>query len=120
MAEPNDTIPPGMRTYLLGVFRRVPGRPEIDDAEADRIQRAHVANNRRLRADGTILASGPFLEESELRGILLFSERVTPDRAREQTAHDPAIREGRLILDLYIWMTPDRLRSEPPSDPTLP
>jgi uncharacterized protein YciI len=85
---------------------------DITPEEADRIQEGHLASLRRLRETGELLASGPIVEESELQEILIFSHGSV-ERARTAMAEDPALRQGRLILELHIWYGPAGLAVVP-------
>jgi uncharacterized protein len=107
-----DRLPP-MTHYVLGLFHRAPKAPTISDAEADRIQETHLAHLRRLMEGGDLIAAGPLEENGDLRGVLLFSTSSV-DRARELMRSDPAITNGRLVLDLYTWYAPAGLRVAPP------
>jgi uncharacterized protein len=109
---------PVMTHYVLGLFRRAPGRPHIPEDEAERIQESHLAHLRRLRESGDLIASGPLEEEGDLRGVLLFST-ASLEQARKLTSSDPALTNGRLVLDLYTWYAPAGLRVAPAvPDPT--
>jgi uncharacterized protein len=103
-----ERLPP-MSQYVLALFRRVPNRPEIPEAEADRIQEAHMANLRRLTELGELLTAGPFLEDTDLRGVGVFAAGPV-ERIRALTASDPAIVSGQLSLDLFTWYAPAGLR----------
>jgi uncharacterized protein len=108
-----DRFPP-MTHYVLGFFRRAPAAPAITDEETNRIQETHLAHLRQLLEGGDLIAAGPLEENVDLRGVLLFS---TPslERARELMKSDPALTNGRLILDLYSWYAPAGLRVAPPA-----
>jgi uncharacterized protein len=103
---------PAMTHYVLGLFRRAPGRPPLPEDEAERIQESHLAHLRRLRESGDLLASGPLEEDGDLRGVLLFST-ASIELARKLTNSDPALTNGRLVLDLYTWYAPAGLRVAP-------
>jgi uncharacterized protein YciI len=108
-----------MTRYVLGLYRRVPGRPTISEAEAERIQEGHLAMIRHLSEAGEVLAAGPFEEDTDLRGVLLFATGSV-ERARDLVRADPAVVNGRLHLDLHTWYAPSGLRVAPvPPDPTL-
>jgi uncharacterized protein len=108
-----DRLPP-MTNYVLGLFRTAPNRPTIGDEEAEKIQEGHLADNRRLREQGHVIAVGPLSGADPIRGILIF-QTDSVDRARELKAMDPAILEGRLVLDLYPWFSQAGLTVVPPS-----
>jgi uncharacterized protein len=105
---------PEMTQYVLGLFRRAPNRADIPEPEADRIQEGHMGNLRRLTELGELITAGPFEEEGDLRGAMIFSTGKV-ERARELCTNDPALREGRLVLDLLTWFAATRLRVVPVS-----
>jgi len=99
-----DRLPP-MTHYVLGLLHRPPGLPSLPEGEAARLQERHLAHLRHLRESGELIASGPFEEETALRGILIFRTDSVA-RARELMRDDPAVSSGRLRLELYTWYAP--------------
>ncbi len=91
----------GMKKYVLVFLKRGPKRP-ADSTEAARLQRAHMANIRRLADEGTLVLAGPFLEDGDLRGIYLF-DVPTVEEARRLTESDPAVKAGSLLMELKSW-----------------
>lgn len=107
---------PPMTHYVLGLFRRPPDRRPIPNEEADRVQEGHLAVLRRLREEGKVITAGPFEEDGDLRGVMVFvTESV--EAARRLVESDPAIQGGQLVLDLYTWFGPAGLRVIPPPPP---
>ena len=105
-------LPPGRRRYAVGFFHRVRDRPSISDDEANRIQEGHLANLRRLTESGEIIAAGPFEEDTDLRGVIIFSTD-SADAAREVMSTDPAIVGRRLRLEFSTWWGPVGLGVDP-------
>ena len=105
---------PEMTRYVVGLLRRAPERPAISEEEAERIQEGHLAHLRRLKEAGNLIISGPFEEDTDLRGVLIFP---TPsvDQARELEATDPAVAHSRLVVNFYTWYAPAGLRLGPPA-----
>ncbi len=91
----------GMRRYVMAFLKAGPNRDQ-DAAEAERLQRAHLDNIRRLADAGKLALAGPFLDDGELRGIYVFNV-ATIEEALELTASDPAIQAGRLVMELHPW-----------------
>jgi len=53
-----------------------------------------------------LIVAGPFGDEGTLRGIFVF--RVSSiEEARLLTETDPAIKAGRLALELHPWQVPE-------------
>ena len=90
-----------MRTYVLGFIYRGPNRI-TDEKAADELQRAHLANNRRLADEGKLILAGPFLDKTDLRGVWLFDVE-TVEEAQALCDSDPAIQAGTLRVELHPW-----------------
>jgi uncharacterized protein YciI len=88
--------------YQLGFLRRGPRPGEHTPEELERIQAGHLANIRAMWKQGVLTAAGPFGEDTPLRGVLLFT--CDAETARRATAEDPAVKAGRLVLDLHVWV----------------
>jgi len=102
-----ERLPP-MARYVVGLLRRPDAPPPTGPEEAERLQEAHLAHLRRLLETHELLACGPFLEETALRGALLF-RTDSLEAARRAMATDPLVASGRLLLELYTWYAPTSL-----------
>lgn len=102
----DESFPPGMSPYVLGLLYRVAGRADLDENVAEELQSAHVAHIQRLLDSGVALVAGPLLDDGDLRGVLLFPDRPL-DEIRAAFGDDPAVREGRLSLELHPLMAQD-------------
>ncbi|MFV7784530.1 YciI family protein [Shewanella marisflavi] len=91
----------GMKLYVMAFLKRGPNRGQSEE-EAKRLQRAHLDNIKHLADEGKLVLAGPFIEEGELRGIYLFNV-TNIEEARALTATDPAIKAGRLVMELHPW-----------------
>jgi len=91
----------GMRKYVMAFLKAGPNRSQ-DSVEAAELQRAHLDNIGRLADMGKLSVAGPFLDGTELRGIYIFNVE-TIEEAEELTKTDPAIKAGRLVMDLHPW-----------------
>ncbi|MBD3648427.1 MAG: hypothetical protein HUJ31_13465, partial [Pseudomonadales bacterium] len=91
----------GMRRYVMAFLKAGPERSQ-DAEEAAKIQRAHLDNIRRLGEAGKLILAGPFLDDGDTRGIYVFNVE-TVEEARALTETDPAIRAGRLVMELHPW-----------------
>jgi uncharacterized protein len=91
-------------TVVLSV--RPPDAPELSEEEADALQDAHLAFRAELRDQGYLVAGGPLLDQDDerMRGISVWS--VDPATARELCSADPAVRAGRLAVQVMTWMVP--------------
>ena len=92
--------------HTLVLLVRPPDAPELPEEELDRIQDAHLANQARLGDEGYVIAAGPFTDQDDerLRGVAVLA--CDPGKARELYANDPAVKAGRLAVEIVTWMTP--------------
>jgi uncharacterized protein YciI len=97
----------GMQQYVMAFLKRGPNRSQ-DSTEASRLQRAHLDNIQKMADEGKLLIAGPFMDDQEIRGIYIFDVR-TIEEAEALTATDPAIKAGRLIMELHPWYGPAAL-----------
>lgn len=91
----------GMKQYVLAFLKAGPTRSQTEE-DAQRLQRAHLDNIKRLAEEGKLVLAGPFLDSGEVRGIYVFDVR-TVEEARVLTATDPSIQAGRLVMELHPW-----------------
>ena len=86
---------------------RPPDAPELPEDEADALQDAHLAHQAALAEQGHVLVAGPLTgqDDEQVRGICVLS--VDPDRARELYRGDPAVRAGRLAIQVATWLVPE-------------
>ena len=96
-----------MKTVYLAFLKSGPNRTQ-PAAEAEEIQKAHLANIERLAKLGQLVAAGPFGDDGALRGIFVF--RVASlEEAQALSDTDPAVKAGRLVLELHPWQVPEGL-----------
>lgn len=91
----------GMRSYVIAFLKAGPNRNQNPE-EAQELQRQHLDNISRMAEDGTLVLAGPFMDDHEVRGIYVFAVSDTSE-ARKLTETDPAIKAGRLIMELRPW-----------------
>ena len=91
----------GMSTYFLAYLKAGPNR-DHDSLTVNRLQREHLDNITRLAEEGTLVLAGPFLDDGEVRGIYIF-DVPTIEEAQKIAESDPAVKAGRLILEIHPW-----------------
>lgn len=91
----------GMKKYVMAFLKAGPNRNQ-DSATAAKLQAAHMANITRMAENGELILAGPFLDKTELKGIYIFNVESI-EKASELTETDPAIKAGRLIMELHPW-----------------
>lgn len=91
----------GMRHYVM-VFLKSGPRKDIPKDSLPIIQKGHMENIGKLAKEGKLVVAGPFEEKSDLRGIFILNT-ASMDEARKLTESDPAVKAGRLIMELHPW-----------------
>jgi uncharacterized protein YciI len=96
-----------LEAYELVLLRRAFDAPEYDDATLEEIQRQHLAFWADLRARGLVATNGPVLDQPDetLRG-LSFLRTGSLDQARALSLEDPAVKAGRLAVEVMTWWCP--------------
>jgi uncharacterized protein YciI len=90
-----------MRQYFLVLLKRGPIRNQ-DSTTAAELQKGHLANIKRLYEEGKIDLAGPMGHDGDLRGIFVFN-CDTYDEVLTLCSTDPAIKAGRLTVEIYPW-----------------
>jgi uncharacterized protein len=100
-----ETPGPAMGNYVFGLFRKGPTWSAARTPASDSLQREHLSHLGRMWADGILLGAGPFLDDGELRGILIFRDDSLA-ALRAAASGDPTMVSGRLSLELHAWHAP--------------
>lgn len=106
--EPRLADPPAeFDTYQLVLLVRPLDAPDIDEATAELVQRQHLGHLANMRDQGHVVTSGPLLGPSDerLRGISIY-RAGSIEEARRLAESDPAVKIGRLAVELMTWVTP--------------
>ncbi len=91
----------GMHPYVMAFLKAGPNRDQTEE-EANELQTAHMENIGRLAESGDLVLAGPFMDDSEFKGIYIFDVK-TVEEAEKLTKTDPAIQAGRLVMELHPW-----------------
>ena len=103
-------VPKDMTQYFVGViYRGEKWAPQVTE-EVMELQKAHLANIGRLAEEGKMVLAGPFGDGGEMRGLFFFDVK-TMEEAQELVNTDPAVKAGRLRVELHPWWGPTALRS---------
>jgi uncharacterized protein YciI len=102
-----------MTTYYVAfLYRGAKWMPE-ETPETKKLQTAHLANIQRMAESGKLVLAGPFTDDGELRGIFVL-QGVSREEAERLCASDPAVRAGRLRIELHPWYAAKGIRVDPP------
>lgn len=91
-------------TVILLTLR--PDAPVMTEDEAAELQDRHLAHGAKLQESGLVLARGPLTDQDDerYRGFSIWSVDATTARAHAEA--DPAVRAGRLAVEVMTWMMP--------------
>jgi len=111
MTETPQGAPFELERFELVLLRRPAERPEIPDDEGERIQELHLGHLGAMADAGHLVVAGPFDEQRDqsLRGLCLY-RTGSIERARDLAEEDPAVRAGRLEVDvMYFYCEKDAI-----------
>ena len=110
-----------LEAFELVILRRPIDAPEYDDATLEDIQRQHLAFWADLREKGFVASNGPVLDQPDesLRGLSLL-RTGSLDQARALSLEDPAVKAGRLAVDVMTWCCPPGSLTHPGTPITIP
>src|SRR6185436_2508919 len=95
-----------LTTAYIGFLKRGPTWTPEKTAATEELQKAHMANIHRLADMKKLVVAGPFGDDGTLRGIFVFKV-ASLEEARTLTETDPAVKAGRLALELHPWLVPE-------------
>lgn len=108
-AARNYITPPEMpltpSSYVFGLLVRGPKWTAAETEETKRLQEGHMANINRLAEAGKLVLAGPFFDGGDRRGVFIFKVD-TVEEAQALTETDPAVKAGRLKIELHRWAVP--------------
>ena len=98
----------------------LPGPLDYSGEDLERIQREHLAYHAGLREGGHVVTNGPVdgQPDPSLRG-LAFYRTGSLERSRQLAEDDPAVRAGRLAVEVMTWYCPPGTMSRPGRAVTL-
>ncbi len=92
----------GMRMYTLVILKTGP-RGDLPKGEQERLFQGHMANIKRLTAEGKLIVAGPLATNAQsYRGIFVFNIAKRDD-AVALLKTDPAVAAGILGYEIYGW-----------------
>jgi len=110
-----------LEAFELVFLRRPEDARAYPEDVLDRIQEEHLAYHASLREAGEVVTNGPVIDgpDPSLRG-LTFYRTGSLAKARELAEADPAVRAGRLTVDVVTWWCPRGTMSKPGRPVSLP
>ena len=103
-----------VEAYELVVLRRPPDATAYDEDTLQRIQAEHLAYLESLHEAGFVVTHGPLLDQPDesIRGLMFFAVGSL-EEARRLAEDDPAVRAGRLAVDVMTWWCPAGTMTRP-------
>jgi uncharacterized protein len=110
-----------LEAFELVLLRRPPSVTDYPDEELEQIQREHLAYHTGLREAGLVVTNGPVdgQPDPSLRGVA-FYRTGSLERSRQLAEDDPAVRAGRLAVEIMTWYCPPGTMSRPGRAVALP
>jgi uncharacterized protein YciI len=99
-----------MTAYTLGLLVKGPKWTAEETPVLQELQEAHLAHIGEMVRTGALLAAGPLTDNGTIRGILIF--KVSVAEAKVLAEQDPAVKAGRLVLELHPWLAPKGVLNE--------
>ncbi|RJP55058.1 MAG: hypothetical protein C4557_02025 [Anaerolineaceae bacterium] len=97
----------GMSIYYMFILKKGPIWSPDSTPEIEELQAAHLANYYRLKEEGKLMVTGPFLDSfqisGEMRGAGILKAK-SYNEAYEWVDTDPMVKVGRLVFVLHTWM----------------
>jgi uncharacterized protein YciI len=105
------------------VFLRRPAKPsQYEQSKLEDIQQRHLAHLGDLYRAGKALSAGPFDEQDDasVRGLIVMPASLGKDEVRRLASEDPAVRAGRLEVEIVRWYTQRGTAVFPHPDAPMP
>lgn len=90
-----------MKQYFFCFYLRGE-KTDQDSLTLVKLQEGHMAHINKMAEEKVICMAGPFGDNTEKRGILLF-DVATKEEAEEWVKKDPMVIEGRLTYEIHPW-----------------
>ncbi len=107
--EPKSKAKPAeMKQFFVALLYKGPSWTAEVTEEVQNVQKAHLENIRRQVSSGKLVLAGPFSDDGDLRGLFFFNTENIGE-ARQLAKMDPAVKAGRLRMELHAWWGPAKL-----------
>lgn len=98
---------PKMVKYYMGFLKKGPAWGAGTKEEGAEIQKQHLAHLGRMHQMGKLVVAGPFGDNGEIRGILVFRGKDSLEEMKKLAEEDPAVKAGRMVVEIHPWYVQD-------------
>ena len=103
---------PEMTTYYFGMLMRGPKWSPEETPERAELQKQHLAYMDGMYKKGRLLIAGPLTDDGTIRGLVVY-KAASIEEARSLAEGDPAVKAGRLKIEMHPWMVQKGIIREP-------
>jgi uncharacterized protein YciI len=105
---------PEMTTYYFGMLVKGDAWTAEggDTPERVELQKQHIGHLKKMHELGRLLIAGPLLDDGRIRGLLVY-KAASLEEARSWAEADPAVKAGRLKVEMHPWMAQKGIIKEP-------
>ena len=90
-----------MKKYYMCLLKRG-ANTDMDSTTRAKIMEGHLAHFANLMKQGKICIVGPFDDDQEIMGIIIFNVSSS-EEAEKLESGDPAVKSGRLAMEIRPW-----------------
>jgi uncharacterized protein YciI len=105
--RPTAGPPAQFDRYHCVVLLRGDNPPALDAVQSQQLQSEHLGHLKKMSDEGHMLVAGPFANQwdDSMRGMCLYNASLSRQQVREFAESDPAVRAGRLKVEIMDWYT---------------
>jgi uncharacterized protein len=98
-------VPSNLKQYFLGLLIKGERWNDTEGTQAAELVPLQLAFLREQMESQRYLAAGPVLDEGRLAGMMIIDAKTAED-ARALASMDPAVKAGRLTVEVYPTFLP--------------